>query len=66
MPENEKRVLGGTDAHGNYRYVTVPAGVSDDEAHELVEWALEPPFGRMYPITWSEIKKMAKASGREG
>lgn len=57
--------LGGTDKQGNYRIVKVPAGMDLDEAREVVEWALDSPYGRMYPMTWAEVKRLAKQAGKE-
>jgi hypothetical protein len=54
--------LAGTDAQGNLRLVRLPAGMPEDEAYDLVERALEPPYGRASTISLTEVKRLAGSS----
>jgi hypothetical protein len=56
--------LVGTDAQGNLRLVRLPANGTTPwiEVYELVERALEPPYGRASTISLAEVKRLAGSS----
>jgi hypothetical protein len=56
----------GYDKQGNLRIVRVPKGMTLEKVKDLMEWALEPPYGTAYPIPISEVRTLAKVNRQDG
>jgi hypothetical protein len=55
--------VAGTDKQGNARFVRVPDSMTLEEAHDITEWALDPPYGTVYPMTMRELRALARENG---